>query len=55
MKPIAKCYICVYCQQCDKKQQEKCKSLNYILFTTDEQKKMCDLMCGRIEDDEKEY
>lgn len=53
MKQNAKCYICVYCQQCDKIQEEKCKNLDYVLFTTEEQKKMCDLMgCGEVEEDE---
>lgn len=52
MKQNAKCYICAYCQQCNKEQEEKCKSKDYILFTTEEQKKMCDLMCGEVEEDE---
>lgn len=48
-----KCYICAYCQQCDKEQEEKCKKLNYVLFATAEQKKMCDLMgCNEVEEDE---
>lgn len=51
MKPSVNCYICVHCQQCDKIQEEKCKELNYILFTTEEQSQLCDIMCGGIEDD----
>ena len=52
MKSSTRCYICAYCQQCDKEQEEKCKEQDYILFTTEEQKKMCDLMCGKVETDE---
>lgn len=53
MKQNAKCYICAYCQQCNKEQEEKCKKLNYVLFTTAEQKQMCDLMgCNEVEEDE---
>jgi hypothetical protein len=53
LKQNAKCYICAYCQQCNKEQEEKCKKLDYILFTTEEQKKMCDLMgCGEVKENE---
>lgn len=51
MKQNVKCYICAYCQQCDKEQELKCKEMNYILFTTEEQQKMCKLMCGGIENE----
>ena len=44
MKISAKCYACAYCQQCNKEQEEKCRNLGYILFTTETQKLMCDLM-----------
>ena len=47
MKLSAKCYACIYCKQCDKEQELKCRDMNYALFTTDADKKMCDLMgCG---------
>jgi hypothetical protein len=52
MKLNPKCYACVYCQQCDKEQEQKCRKLNYALFTTEEQKQMCELMCGGIEKDD---
>lgn len=54
MKISPKCYACVYCQTCDKKNEERCASQNYIMFTTEEQKELCDLMCGNgeIEDDD---
>ena len=52
MKQCAKCYACVYCQMCDKENEEKCASQHYILFTTEQQAQMCDLMCGEAEDDD---
>lgn len=53
MKNSPRCYACVYCQMCDKEQEQKCASQHYIMFTTEEQAKLCDLMCGEaeIEDD----
>ena len=51
MKRNAKCYGCIYCQTCDKKHEQYCESQHYILFTTDAQKELCDLICGEIEDD----
>ena len=51
MRSNPKCYICVYCSQCNKVQEEKCEKMDYALFTTEEQKKMCDLMCGGAEDE----
>ena len=40
-------YMCILSTS-NKEQEEKCKKLDYILFTTEEQKKMCDLMgCGK--------
>ena len=50
MKLNPKCYICVYCQQCDKLQEERCRNMDYVLFTTEEQKELCEIMCGGIED-----
>ena len=52
MKMCSRCYGCVYCQMCDKEQEEKCASQNYIMFTTDAQKELCDLICGEIENDD---
>ena len=49
MKISARCYGCVYCQMCDKEQEQKCANEHYILFTTEQQAKMCDLMCGEVE------
>ena len=54
MRLSALCYGCVYCRQCDKEQEQKCRNLDYALFTTDEQKQMCQLMCGGIEEDDTE-
>lgn len=52
MKKSVKCYICVHCRQCDKEQEKKCRELKYILFTTEEQSQLCDLMgCGGNDDD----
>lgn len=49
MKQNSRCYGCVYCQMCDKEQEQKCASKEYILFTTEAQKRLCDLICGEIE------
>ena len=51
MKMNPQCYICVHCRQCDKEQEKKCRELKYILFTTEEQSQLCDLMCGGNDDD----
>ena len=53
MKDNLRCYACIYCQTCDKEQELKCANEHYILFTTEEQKQLCDLMCGEaeVEDD----
>ncbi len=52
MKMNSICYGCVYCQTCDKENEKRCASQNYIMFTTEEQKELCDLMCGEAEDDD---
>lgn len=49
MKQNSRCYGCVYCQMCDKEQEQKCANEHYILFTTEQQAKLCDLMCGEAE------
>ena len=49
MKRNARCYACVYCQTCDKTQEQKCASQHYIMFTTKEQAELCDLICGEVE------
>ena len=54
MKKNANCYGCIYCQTCDKENELKCESRNYILFTTEEDKKLCDLMCGKVEIDDED-
>ena len=51
MKQNSRCYGCAYCQMCDKEQKQRCASQHYIMFTTEEQKKLCDLICGEIEED----
>ena len=51
MKNSPICYACIYCQTCDKEQEQKCASREYILFTTEKQKELCDLLCGEIEND----
>lgn len=51
MRLNPKCYACTYFKQCDKEQEMKCRELNYILFTTEEQSQLCDIMCGRVEDE----
>ena len=52
MKKNSRCYGCVYCQTCDKEQEQKCANEHYILFTTEKQKELCDLICGEIEDND---
>ena len=53
MKQNLRCYACIYCATCDKEQEEKCTNMNYALFTTENDTKMCDLMgCGEIQEDE---
>lgn len=55
MKKSPKCYACIYCQTCDKENELKCESRDYILFTTEEEKQLCDLMgCNNIEVDNEE-
>lgn len=51
MKENPKCYMCIYCRQCDKEQEKKCKELKYILFATEEDEKLCNLMCGEPRDE----
>lgn len=51
MKKCAKCYACVYCQTCDEINEKLCASKDYILFTTEKQKELCDLLCGEIENE----
>ena len=51
MKKSALCYGCIYCKECDKTQEEKCRERGYMLFTTDADKAMCDLMCGEAEEE----
>lgn len=52
MKKCAICYGCIYCQTCDEKQEKKCEEKGYILYTTDAQKELCDLMCGKAEEND---
>ena len=52
MKQNSRCYGCVYCQTCDKEQEQKCANEHYILFTTEAQAKMCELMCGKVDEDD---
>lgn len=51
MKKNPMCYMCAWCQQCDKVTEEKCSEKDYILFATKEEKEMCDLICGGTEDE----
>lgn len=52
MRKNPKCYICVYCQQCDEKQEEKCIEMDYALFTTEQDKELCDMICGEIQNED---
>lgn len=52
MKKSIKCYLCVWCQQCDTEQEQKCAKLDYILFTTENDKKLCDMICGEPQDED---
>ena len=51
MKNSPRCYGCVYCQMCDKENELKCASQHYIMFTTEEQAELCDLMCNNSEEE----
>lgn len=51
MKKNPMCYGCIYCQKCDKDQEEKCASMDYVLYTTKEDRMYCDMICGKIEKD----
>jgi hypothetical protein len=52
MKKSIKCYICIYCQNCSKEQEERCSKMDYALFTTEDDKKLCDLICGEPQDED---
>lgn len=53
MKKSIKCYICIYCQNCSKEQEERCSKMDYALFTTEDDIRMCEPMgCGDIQKDE---
>ena len=53
MKQNSRCYGCVYCQTCDKEQEQKCANEHYILFTTEQQARMCELMgCYEVEEND---
>lgn len=53
IKQNLRCYACVYCSTCDKEQEEKCANMNYTLFATENDIRMCELMgCGDIQEDE---
>ena len=54
MKKSVICYMCAWCRQCDKENEKKCTEMNYALFATEQEKEMCDLMCGEVEEDENE-
>lgn len=55
MKKNPICYMCGWCRECDKEQEEKCSEQNYILFATKEEKEMCNLMgCADETDVEKD-
>lgn len=54
MRKNVRCYACIYCRTCDKKQEEKCSRLDYALLTTPHDKEMCDLLCGKAEEDDDE-
>lgn len=46
MRENIKCYACVWFKQCDKELEEKCKERDYILYATQKDKELCDIMCG---------
>jgi hypothetical protein len=52
MKKSIKCYICIYCQNCSKEQEERCAKMDYALFTTEDDKKLCELICGEPQDED---
>ena len=54
MKKSIKCYICIYCQNCSKEQEERCSKMDYALFATEDDKKLCDLMGCNIINNENE-
>lgn len=50
MKQNVKCYSCVFCRLCDENIEKRCSEDNYLLYTTQEDKKLCDLLCGIAKD-----
>ena len=53
MKQNLRCYACIYCAMCDKEQEEKCANMNYTLFATENDIRMCELMgCGDTQDED---
>ena len=52
MKQNLRCYACVYCLTCDEEQEKKCANENYMLFTTKDDVRLCELMCGEPQEDE---
>lgn len=53
MMKNAKCYGCIYFNQCknDSELESKCAQYDYALFATEADKALCDMMCGEPEDD----
>ena len=53
LRKNAKCYGCIYFLQCDKRIEMKCSDNNYFLFTTKQDKELCDMLCGGVENDDR--
>ena len=54
MKKNFKCYSCVYCRECDECLEKKCQEMDYVLYTTEKDKELCDMMCGEVEQKDNE-
>lgn len=53
MMQNAKCYGCAFFKECKKNEEymNRCIEHGYILYCTQADKDLCDMMCGEPEDD----
>lgn len=53
MRQNPKCYGCGFFKECEENREimKKCTNNDYVLFCTEQEKELCDIMCGEPEDD----
>lgn len=51
MRENFKCYACCWFKYCDENTMKKCIGEDYVLYSTEEQKDLCDLMCPNEEEE----